>query len=182
MKRKELVLIVIVAALAGIIWVAMPLWTGDHQTVETAEDYYGSVGCKQCHERFYQLWGNSHHGLAMQNITPAFVKNEVLAQSPEITVDSSLFHVENQLDSLVFIENGPDGKKEYTATFALGGKNVYYFLTPFEKGRLQVLPLAYDLNKKEWYNNPESAMRHFTEGEDDEALPWKHIGFTFNTS
>lgn len=182
MKRKGIVLVVILAAVAGIIWVAMPLFTGGNQTTEREADYYGSVGCKQCHERFYELWGNSHHGLAMQNITPEFVKTEVLAQSPEIAVDSSLFYVENQQDSLVFIENGPDGKKEYTATFALGGKNVYYFLTPFEKGRLQVLPLAYDLNKKEWYNNPESAMRHFTEGEDDEALPWKHIGFTFNTS
>lgn len=182
MKRKGIVLVILLVAIAGIIWVMMPLLTGGDQQAELSEDYYGSVGCKQCHERFYHLWGTSHHGLAMQTITPEFVKQEVVAESQEIRVDSSLFHVTSELDSLVFIEKGPDGEKQYTATFALGGKNIYYFLTPFEKGRLQVLPLAYDLNKKEWYNNPESAMRHFTEEVEDEALPWKHIAFTFNTS
>ena len=35
---------------------------------------------------------------------------------------------------------------------AMGGKNVYYFLTPLEKGRLQVLPVAYDVRQKEWFN------------------------------
>src|SRR5690606_41135206 len=36
--------------------------------------------------------------------------------------------------------------------------------------------------KKEWYNNPESAVRHFPEGTHDEALPWRDRMYTFNTS
>lgn len=144
--------------------------------------FVGSAECIDCHEKFYELWAPSHHGLAMQNITSEFIRNNFGdMKSPEIEVDSTVFHVESSGDSLHFIENNDSGRRIYPAQYALGGKNVFYFLTPFEKGRLQVLPLAYDLNRKEWYNNPESALRGFTH-EEDEVLPWKHIGFTFNTS
>ena len=30
-----------------------------------------------------------------------------------------------------------------------------------ERGRLQVLPVAYDVNRKEWFDTAGSAMRHF---------------------
>jgi hypothetical protein len=38
------------------------------------------------------------------------------------------------------IEKGLKGEKKYKMEHALGGKNVYYFLTPFPRGRLQTLP------------------------------------------
>jgi hypothetical protein len=64
----------------------------------------------------------------------------------------------------------------------MGGHNVYTFLTPFEKGKLQNLPLAYDANRKTWFNYPESGVRHFGEGfPQDEALPWKDALYAFNT-
>jgi tetratricopeptide (TPR) repeat protein len=118
----------------------------------------------------------------METITPSILGtqfNEL--PSEKIQVDSSTFHVNIIRDSLIYIEEFEGGIKTYPAIFALGGKNVYYFLTPFDRGRLQVLPLAYDINRKEWYNNPKSALRGFTT-EEDEILPWRHIGFTFNTS
>ena len=34
--------------------------------------YAGSTSCRECHERFYQLWSTSMHGLAMQPYTPGF--------------------------------------------------------------------------------------------------------------
>jgi len=144
--------------------------------------YAGSVKCIDCHEKFYQLWAPSHHGQAMQTITPSFIRDHFTQlNSKEIQVDSSIFHVEIIRDSLIYIEKYNGQQKIYPAIYALGGKNVFYFLTPFDRGRLQVLPLAYDINREEWYNNPESALRGFT-NQEDEILPWKHIGFTFNTS
>ena len=58
-------------------------------------------------------------------------------------------------------EKGPKGTKQYKIEHVLGGKNVYYFLTPFPKGRLQTLPVAYDVNKKEWFDTAASGVRHF---------------------
>ena len=63
----------------------------------------------------------------------------------------------------------------------LGGKNVYYFLTPLERGRLQVLPLGYNVHEKKWFDVPGSGVRHFVD-QADAALDWRHSAFTFNTS
>ncbi len=63
----------------------------------------------------------------------------------------------------------------------MGGKNVYYFLTPLERGRLQVLPLAYDVQKKTWYDTAASGVRHFPDRRDG-ALDWTDRMFTFNTT
>ena len=63
----------------------------------------------------------------------------------------------------------------------MGGKNVYYFLTPLERGRLQVLPVAYDVHKKAWYDTAASGVRHFPDRR-DEALDWTDRMFTFNTT
>jgi len=54
----------------------------------------------------------------------------------------------------------------------LGGKNVYYFLTPMERGRLQTLPVAYDVRKKEWFDTAASGVRHFP-GQPDKPVDWK---------
>jgi hypothetical protein len=51
------------------------------------------------------------------------------------------------------IEQGPAGIKKYRIEYVLGGKNVYFFLTPLERGRLQTLPVAYDLNKKQPFSS-----------------------------
>ena len=63
----------------------------------------------------------------------------------------------------------------------MGGKNVYYLLTPLERGRLQVLPLAYDVHKKAWYDMAASGVRHFPDRR-DEALDWTDRMFAFNTT
>ena len=66
--------------------------------------------------------------------------------------------------------------------YVLGGKNVYYFLTPLEKGRLQTLPVAYDLNKKKWFDTAASGVRHFPGVGSDQPVSWKDPAYTFNTS
>ena len=43
--------------------------------------FTGSSSCRECHEKFYQLWAPSHHGLAMQPYTAAFAGKEL--QPPE---------------------------------------------------------------------------------------------------
>jgi tetratricopeptide (TPR) repeat protein len=83
---------------------------------------------------------------------------------------------------MTMIETSEDKTHQYDLVWALGGKNVFYFLTSMENGKLQTVPLAFDVKTKSWYNNPESAVRHFPEGTPDEALPWRDRMYTFNTS
>ena len=78
-------------------------------------------------------------------------------------------------------EIGPDGERKYPIVHVMGGKNVYYLLTPLDRGRLQVLPLAYDVHKKAWYDMAASGVRHFPDRR-DEALDWTDRMFAFNTT
>lgn len=148
--------------------------------------YTGSESCKQCHERFYELWEPSHHGKAMQPITPAFVKENIVKHEQWEQVGKMFYKVVFEGDSIFFLEsNEENGElfKKLPVVWALGGKNVYYFQTPWEGGRLQTLPLAYDINRNEWYNNPASGVRHFDDAMlQDSAVEWTHSLFTFNTT
>ena len=78
-------------------------------------------------------------------------------------------------------EKGPDGQRTFPIAHVMGGKNVYYLLTPLARGRLQVLPLAYDVHKKTWYDMAASGVRHFPDRR-DEALDWTDRMFAFNTT
>lgn len=142
----------------------------------------GSVSCRECHEPFYQKWAPSHHGLAMQSFTPKFARKNLVFEKREIKVGSSFFQPMLKGEAGIIRERKPDGTtRDYPMVQVLGGKNVCYFLTPLERGRLQVLPLAYKVKDRKWYDMPGSGVRHFTDAA-DAPLDWRHSAFTFNTS
>ena len=119
----------------------------------------GSTSCRECHGKFYQLWSTSFHGLAMQPYTPQLAKTKLTAQKTEITAGKFSFRAE--LAAGRVIERNNTNETRYPITQVMGGKNVYYFLTPLERGWLQVLPVAYDVRRQEWFDTTASAMRHF---------------------
>ena len=142
--------------------------------------YAGSSSCRECHERFYQLWSTSMHGLAMQPYSAVFAKEKLTPHQGDIPIGKYKYRAD--INEGVVIETGPKGKKKYPIAHVLGGKNVYYFLTPFKKGRLQTLPVAYDVNKKEWFDTAASGIRHFPGGERGQTVNWKESPYTFNTA
>lgn len=139
----------------------------------------GSSSCRECHGKFYELWAPSHHGTAMQPYTPVLAKAHLQPQKAPISILGTNYFAELAEDAV--LERSPGGVKRYPIAHAMGGKNVFYFLTPMTKGRLQVLPIAYDLKRKEWFDTAASAMRHLG-AESDAPLPWLDAAFTFNTS
>ncbi len=150
--------------------------------VTDASGYAGSWSCRECHEKFYQLWAPSHHGLAMQPVTPEFLHTKVEPQQAPLTVKDHRYQAVFADGRGHVLEQGPQGEKSYPMVHAMGGKNVYYFLTPLEKGRLQVLPVAYDVRKKAWFDTTSSMIRHFAEGGRSEPVSWRDPLLTFNTA
>jgi Flp pilus assembly protein TadD len=174
-----------------------------------ASSLTGSASCRECHEKFYELWSTSHHGLAMQPFTPQLARSKLAPQQPvkepphptlshegrgqptapsstgwqgeEIRVGDARYRAEFSGDKGWISERAPGGLRTYPITQALGGKNVFYFLTPLERGRLQVLPLAFDVRKKAWLDAAGSMVRHGGEVP-DRPLPWTHPRLTFNTA
>lgn len=154
---------------------------GSQQTSEN--EFSGSESCRECHEKFYQLWEPSYHGQAMMPINAEFVAKHKLPNSAPIAAEGKMYEIAFGDSTMTLLEK-EEGKllNSFKVVWALGGHNVYCFLTPMEKGRLQTIPLAYDANRKIWFNYPESAVRHFVEDvEEDEALPWRDAMYTFNT-
>ena len=142
--------------------------------------YAGSASCMECHEKFYQLWSTSLHGLAMQPFTAEFAKARLTPQTGEVVIARLKYRAD--LIRGVVTETGLEGTKAYKIDHVLGGKNVYYFLTPFPRGRLQTLPIAYDTHRKIWFDTAASGVRHFPGTSRDQPVNWRDPGYTFNTS
>lgn len=158
------------------------VFAGSDPVTAKSKGYAGSVSCRECHERFYQLWSSSRHGLAMQPYTAEFSRRELTPQKGEIQIGESSYRADISGSTGYVQERGAGKKKKYGIEHVLGGKNVYYFLTPLEKGRLQTLPVAYDVHKKEWFDTAASGIRHFPGGQTGQSVDWKDPAYTFNTS
>ena len=143
--------------------------------------YSGTQSCRECHEKFYKLWAPSHHGLAMQPFTAELYQTKLTAQVESLKIGDSDYRVEFDGKQAWVGERGPEGNKKYPMVYAMGGKNVYYFLTPMDRGRLQVLPLAYDVQRQSWFDTAASGIRHFQDIE-EEPVGWTDPEYTFNTS
>ena len=146
-----------------------------------SEGYVGSATCIECHEDFYELWATSHHGLAMQPYTDDFAAENLGNQIEAVKIDTYNYTAGIGEAEGWVQETGDGVDKKYPIVHVMGGKNVYYFLTPMERGKLQVLPVAYDVLRKEWFDTAESGMRHFPDST-DAPLHWTDSFYTFNTS
>ncbi|MBW1613056.1 MAG: ammonia-forming cytochrome c nitrite reductase subunit c552 [Deltaproteobacteria bacterium] len=183
MKTRLFILIfILVLIISGIVLIKYIQNKWDKNLRQEIAAYSGSGSCRPCHEKFYQLWHDSYHGLAMQPVTGAFIRENIHSFNQAIRVGMDTFKISWEGDTLFFIEHKVSGKvSRFPAVHTMGGKYIYYFLTPFPGGRLQVLPLAYDCDTESWYNNPESGVRHF-ENIEDAPLDWRNHLFTFNTT
>ena len=169
--------------------VAFFLWFG-HSTIKAEEkatqagnQYVGSSQCRPCHEKFYQLWAPSHHGLAMQPYTSEFAAANLTPQKEDIAINSVRYKAYIGPDAGYVLEKSPGASpKKYPIQHVLGGKNVYYFLTMLDQGKLQTLPVSYDVNRKQWYDTAASGMRHFPGNLVDSPFHWTDRPYTFNTS
>lgn len=173
------------AWLAGLL-VALLLGTGFSVAAAAApaapqaSAYTGSAGCRSCHEKFYKLWSTSFHGLSMQPYDDALGAERLTPQAEDIVVGQAAYRMRLGPGQGFLEERIGEATKTYPIAQVIGGKNVFYFLTLLEKGRLQTLPLAYDVRKKEWYDMAGSSVRHFPGGASP-AIGWKEWPYTFNT-
>jgi tetratricopeptide (TPR) repeat protein len=156
---------------------------GDQPLSQADTLYAGSKSCIECHSKFYQLWSTSRHGLAMQPYTPEFARTNLTPQTKDLVIGKSRYRADLGPKAGWVLETAPrGGKKKYPILHALGGKNVYYFLTPLPGGRLQTLPVAYDVRARQWFDTAASGVRHFGSGPPSEPVRWREWPYTFNTA
>ena len=119
----------------------------------------------------------------MQPYTPEFARANLTPQTKDLVIGKERYRADIGPKAGWVLETDPKGqKKKYPILHALGGKNVYYFLTPLTRGRLQTLPVAYDVRTRQWFDTAASGVRHFGSGPPEEPIHWKEWPYTFNTA
>ncbi|MBM4062778.1 MAG: ammonia-forming cytochrome c nitrite reductase subunit c552, partial [Planctomycetes bacterium] len=113
--------------------------------------------------------------------TAALAAREFPASPTDITIGNDRFRYEPAPGGGAVVRRGPDGEQSLPIAHVMGGKNVWFLLTPWQRGRLQVLPIAYDVQQREWYDTTRSMVRHAGHT-NDAPLPWTDPLLTFDTS
>jgi len=118
---------------------------------QPAAAFVGSSKCMDCHRDEYDKWRNSLHERAMTVASDDTVLgdfNNAIVKFHGVTTrfyrKGAKFFVTTQ---------GPDGKMgEFEITHTFGWYPLQQYLVPFPGGRLQCLPIAWDVPEKRWYH------------------------------
>lgn len=161
MKR----LIIHLLAIIGLLVVtARP---GVAQTFKTAPDYVGTQTCANCHSGEAQAWAGSDHALAWTLPDETTVLGDF---------DDAIFKRKGvttrffRRNGEYFIETqGADGKNAtFKVTGVAGVRPLQQYLLATEGGRVQAFDIAWDVEKKRWYdvfptqNRPPGDGLHWT--------------------
>jgi predicted CXXCH cytochrome family protein len=126
--------------------------TLQHETVkEPPATFVGSKKCIDCHKKAYDKWQNSLHDHAMDVADETTVLGDFDNAVFEIHGTTSRFY---RKDGKFFVyTQGPNSKMaEFEVTHTFGWYPLQQYLVPFPNGRLQCLPIAWDVREKKWYH------------------------------
>jgi len=118
---------------------------------ERPNTFAGSLKCQECHQKEYDKWLNSNHDHAMEAANEKTVLGDfknVLFEAHGVT--SRFYKKDGKF--LVFTE-GPEGQMgDFEVSHTFGWFPLQQYLVPFPGGRLQCLPIAWDVREKRWYH------------------------------
>ncbi len=134
--------------------------------------YVGRSVCAKCHERETKLWQDSHHDLAMQEVSEATVLGDFNDVTFEHFGVSSHFY---RQDDDYFVETeGPNGDRtQYPIAYLFGFFPLQQYLVEFPGGRYQTLPLCWDARSSE-----KGGQRWFHIYDDERIAPGDELYWT----
>ncbi|UCD91267.1 MAG: hypothetical protein JSW04_07585, partial [Desulfobacterales bacterium] len=136
--------------------------------------FVGSKKCMDCHKKAYDKWQNSHHDHAMDIADERTVLGDFDNADFAIHGTTSRFY---RKDGRFFVHTlGPNGEMaEFEVTHTFGWYPLQQYLVPFPGGRLQCLPIAWDVREKKWYHlYPEEPL------DPKDWLYWVNAGQNWN--
>ena len=117
----------------------------------SAATYVTSKACEKCHKKEYEQWQSSHHAKAMTVATDETVLGDFNDTVFEKAGVQSRFYRKD--DGFFVYTKGPGGKMaEYKISHTFGWYPLQQYLIPFPGGRMQCLPLAWDVKEKKWFH------------------------------
>lgn len=121
--------------------------------------FVGRETCVECHKKEYDLWVGSHHDMAMDSATD---KN-VLGNFDHFEfVHKGKTHRMYKKDGKFYMyTEGQDGEfEDFQVLYTFGFMPLQQYLVPFEGGKLQCLPIAWDTERKKWFHMADTIYTH----------------------
>ena len=119
--------------------------------VKQPSSFVGSQKCAECHKPQYDKWRGSHHERAMAVADGQTVLGDFDdAEFEYFDVVSRFYRKEGKF----FVHTqGPDGRMgDFEITHTFGWFPLQQYLVPFDRGRLQCLPIAWDVRDRRWFH------------------------------
>ena len=190
-QSKKPIAVVIALVVVALVGVAVYLFLRSERAVQTGEQkedralasegYAGARSCRPCHREAFTTWSHSAHAEAMAVATPQTVKGDFVRQTTH-EFDGQTYRMFVK-DGRYFIEapNRNGLMQTYPVVYTLGARQHENYLTRFPDGRLQVLPVYYDLNQKRWFDAAEGTLEIGHALGADDFYFWANHGRTWNT-
>jgi len=119
--------------------------------VQNGPYYTGRASCIECHKKEDDLWKGSHHDLAMDTASSETVLGNF--ENFEYRHNGKTHRMFRKDGKFYINTNGPDGKfADFQVAYTFGYTPLQQYLIPFENGKLQCLPIAWDTEKKRWFH------------------------------
>ncbi len=117
--------------------------------------FVGSRECQGCHKALFDKWNRSHHRFAMATATEKTVLGDFNNTVFEHFGTLSRFYKKG--NNFYVNTQGPGGKMgDFQITHTFGWYPLQQYLIPFPGGKMQALPIAWDIPQKRWYHlNPD---------------------------
>lgn len=171
-RKPWLLLTGIIVLSAG--WPAWDYWDAMPEGIQAT--YVGRQSCIDCHKDQSRSWQGSDHDLAMDLATPEFVLGDF--DQTELEHHGVTSRMSQRGDEFFVETEGPDGKTtEFKVKYVYGVRPLQQYLTEFDDGRVQVLPVSWSTEGETWfYANPDAPF-----GPDDplhwtgSAQNWNHM-------
>ena len=168
----------IVIVLAFPAYLARIAYERSKPSINTGPFYTGRASCIECHKKEDDLWKGSHHDLAMDTASAETVLGNF--ENFEYRHRGQTHRMFRKDGKYYINTNGSDGKfSDFQIAYTFGYTPLQQYLIPFEGGRLQCLPIAWDTEKKRWFHLADTVYK----GQDikpDNWLYWTNQAQNWN--
>ncbi len=123
----------------------------DNPGTEHTAIFVGREKCITCHKKEHDAWKDSHHDNAMDIAN----ENTVLGNfnNAEFVHKGITSHFYKKDKKFYVNTQGSDGRMyDFQIAYTFGVTPLQQYLIPFEGGRLQCLPIAWNTQEKKWYH------------------------------
>lgn len=126
--------------------------------VLASEGYAGAQSCKECHLSDFSVWEKSAHAHAMAIASPQTVQGDFTRDTTHIFDGQSYRMFVRDHNYFIEAPNSDGVAEVFDVDYVLGARQHENYLTRFADGRLQLLPVYYDLNQKKWFDSAEGTL------------------------